>query len=80
MLSHVPYHIEFHRQMEHLKQIQTQEHLGDIPSSFQQPYFAFHPRFLVCLQLLRFPKKRKNKAYVFSAISLCDNNLTLLFL
>lgn len=43
MLSHVPYHIEFHRQMEHLKQKQTQEHLGDIPSSFQQSYFAFHP-------------------------------------
>lgn len=64
IVFHVPYHFEFLQRMKHSKQRQMQEHLGYIPSSFQPPYFALHPRFLAYLQLLRFPKiKTKQNIY-----------------
>lgn len=64
IVFHVPYHFEFLQRMKHSKQRQMQEHLVYIPSSFQPPYFALHPRFLAYLQLLRFPKiKTKQNIY-----------------
>lgn len=69
IVLHVPYHFEFLQRMKHSKQRQMQEHLGYIPSSFQPPYFALHPRFLAYLQLLRFPKiKNKTKHLFFTVI------------
>lgn len=69
IVFHVPYHFEFLQRMKHSKQRQMQEHLGYIPSSFQPPYFALHPRFLAYLQLLRFPKiKNKTKHLFFTVI------------